>query len=161
MHLAAEFPIDILEAAFAFDKLLMLTQLACDVWEEQGAAEALRAVAVGLVELVGRIHAQASRTQRHAIRSALVDGMAMLVERHGSDAAMDSAFGAYYHHLVARGLPRRAAMMAVMRKMLAVAYRLLKSQQTYDPTKVFAQLVVHSSTSEPPAAPPQMASVRA
>ena len=34
----------------------------------------------------------------------------------------DSAFRAYYHHLVARGRPRRAAMMAVMRKMLAVAY---------------------------------------
>ena len=52
-------------------------------------------------------------------------------------------------------------MMAVMRKMLAVAYRLLKSQQTYDPTKVFAQPVVHSPTSKPPAVPPPMTSVRA
>jgi transposase len=48
----------------------------------------------------------------------------------------DSAFGSYYHHLVARGLKGRAAMMAVMRKMLAVAYRLLKTQEMYDPTKV-------------------------
>jgi transposase len=73
----------------------------------------------------------------------------------------DSAFGAYYHHLVARGLPRRAAMMAVMRKMLMVAYRLLKTQQAYDPTKVFAQPVGHSAPSDPPAVQPQLASVGA
>lgn len=36
-----------------------------------------------------------------------------------------SAFGAYYHRLVARGMKKREAMMAVMRKMLTVAYRLL------------------------------------
>ena len=73
----------------------------------------------------------------------------------------DSAFGAYYHHLVARGLPRRAAMMAVMRKMLMVAYRLLKTQEAYDPAKVFAQAVVHSPASEPQPAQPQLASVGA
>jgi transposase len=33
----------------------------------------------------------------------------------------DSALGAYSHYPVARGRPRRAAMMAVMRKMLTVA----------------------------------------
>jgi transposase len=73
----------------------------------------------------------------------------------------DSAFGSYYHHLVARGLKGRAAMMAVMRKMLVVAYRLLKTQEMYDPTKVFAQLVVHSPASEPQAVHSQMTSVGA
>jgi transposase len=35
----------------------------------------------------------------------------------------DSAFGAYYHRLVARGMKARDTLMAVMRKMLIVAYR--------------------------------------
>ncbi len=33
------------------------------------------------------------------------------------------------------------AMMAVMHKMLIVAYRLLRTQEMYDPTKVCAVLV--------------------
>jgi hypothetical protein len=49
-----------------------------------------------------------------------------------------SAFGASSHRLVARGLKKRDAMMAVMRKMLIVAYRLLRTGETYDPTKVGA-----------------------
>jgi transposase len=49
-----------------------------------------------------------------------------------------SAFGASYHRLVTRGLKKRDAMMAVMRKMLIVAYRLLRTGETYDPTKVGA-----------------------
>lgn len=48
----------------------------------------------------------------------------------------DSPFGAYFHRLVARGLKRRVALMAVMRKMLAVAYHLLKTQEPFDPSKV-------------------------
>jgi transposase len=32
----------------------------------------------------------------------------------------DSAFGAYYHRLVARGMKKREAMMAVMRKMVMI-----------------------------------------
>jgi transposase len=73
----------------------------------------------------------------------------------------DSAFGAYYHHLIARGLLKRAAMMAVMRKMLTVAYRLLKTKQTYDPAKVFAQAVSHSPASDSQPVQSQMASVGA
>ena len=47
-----------------------------------------------------------------------------------------SAFGAYYRRLVARGLKKGSALMAVMRKMLAVAVHLLKhEQQDYDPSK--------------------------
>ena len=50
-----------------------------------------------------------------------------------------SAFGAYYHRLVERGLKKGSALMAVMRKMLAVAVHLLKhEQENYDPSKVCA-----------------------
>jgi len=40
--------------------------------------------------------------------------------------------------MVTRGLRGRKAIMAVMRKMLLVAFHLLKSGETYDPTKVWA-----------------------
>jgi len=44
-----------------------------------------------------------------------------------------SAFGAYYQRLVARGLKKGSALMAVMRKMLAVTVHLLKhEQEDYD-----------------------------
>lgn len=50
-----------------------------------------------------------------------------------------SPFRAYYEALVARGLKGRKAVMAVMRKMLLVAYRLLKHpNEEYDPKKVWA-----------------------
>ncbi|MCA1598036.1 MAG: IS110 family transposase [Chloroflexi bacterium] len=49
-----------------------------------------------------------------------------------------SAFGAYYQALGARGLKGNAALVAVMRKMLVVAYRLLRSGDSYDPSKVWA-----------------------
>ncbi len=73
----------------------------------------------------------------------------------------DSAFGAYYRHLVARGLPRRSAMMAVMRKMLMVAYRLLKTQEPYDPAKVLAPAVSHPPGSDSQPVQPQLTSVGA
>jgi len=47
-----------------------------------------------------------------------------------------SAFGAYDHRLVERGLKKGSALMAVMRKMLAVAAHLLKTGEEYDPQKV-------------------------
>lgn len=49
-----------------------------------------------------------------------------------------SAFRAYYEAMVARGLKGKAALVAVMRKMLAVAFHLLKNGGEYDPTKVWA-----------------------
>jgi transposase len=49
-----------------------------------------------------------------------------------------SAFGAYYHRLVARGMKKGSALVAVMRKMLAVAAHVMKSGEMYDPTKVGA-----------------------
>jgi transposase len=50
----------------------------------------------------------------------------------------DSAFAAYYRHLVGQGVSKMSALMAVMRKMLTVAYRLLKSGGHYDAAKVWA-----------------------
>lgn len=47
-----------------------------------------------------------------------------------------SAFGAYYHRLVQRGLKKGKALMAVMRKMLVVAVHLLRTEEAYDPAKV-------------------------
>ena len=49
----------------------------------------------------------------------------------------ESAFGAYYQRLVQRGLKKGSALMAVMRKMLAVAAHLLMHEdEEYDPSKV-------------------------
>jgi transposase len=48
-----------------------------------------------------------------------------------------SAFAAYYRRLVARGLKARDALTAVMRKMLIVAYHLLRSNELYDSAKVY------------------------
>lgn len=47
-----------------------------------------------------------------------------------------SAFGAYFQRLVARGMKRCGALVAVMRKMLAVVYHLLKTHEPFDPAKV-------------------------
>jgi transposase len=74
-------------------------------------------------------------------RTLYLAAMASLRRKH-------SAFKEYYAGLVARGLSGQKALVAVMRKMLLVAYRLLKSGGVYDPAKVGAP---------PPAATPQEA----
>ena len=48
-----------------------------------------------------------------------------------------SAFGAYYQHLVGRGLKKMSALMAVMRKMVAVTTHLMQTGEDYDPSKVW------------------------
>ena len=58
-----------------------------------------------------------------------------------------SAFGASYRALEARGLRGYRALMAVMRKMLVVAYHLLKSGERYDPTKVWSGAVAQGAGS--------------
>lgn len=47
-----------------------------------------------------------------------------------------SAFGAYYHRLIARGLGKKTALMAVMRKMVGIAAYLLRTGEDYEPAKV-------------------------
>ena len=58
-----------------------------------------------------------------------------------------SAFGAYYRAMEARGLRGYRALMAVMRKMLVVAYHLLRSGEQYDPTKVWSGAAAVATTS--------------
>ncbi|GHO68047.1 hypothetical protein KSC_069390 [Ktedonobacter sp. SOSP1-52] len=53
-----------------------------------------------------------------------------------SIALQGSAFGAYYQHLVERGLKKMSALMAVMRKMVAVTTHLMQTGEDYDPGKV-------------------------
>ena len=68
-HLSPQFPVKIFDTALAFTELSVLTGLFRDVGKEQGAAEALGAVAVGVGELVGGVHAQPFGTQGHPIGS--------------------------------------------------------------------------------------------
>ncbi len=58
-----------------------------------------------------------------------------------------SAFGAYYRALEARGVRGYRALMAVMRKMLVVAYHLLKSGEQYEPSKVWSGAAAVVTTS--------------
>src|SRR5713226_320750 len=50
-----------------------------------------------------------------------------------------SPFGAYYQRLVARGMKKGMAVVAVMRKMLMVAVHLIQTEESYDPGKVAVQ----------------------
>jgi transposase len=59
----------------------------------------------------------------------------------------NSAFGQYYHRLIAGGMKKVEALMAVMRKMLLVAYHLLRTQETYDPRKVCVAPGQHTPSS--------------
>ena len=60
---ATELTIDVLDTAFLFAKLLMLTGLAGAQGKEERTAIALGAVAVGMLELVGGMHAQTAHAQ--------------------------------------------------------------------------------------------------
>ncbi len=64
----------------------MVTGLARRRWIEQRAAIALRAIAVGVLKLVGGMHAQACRAARRPIRVARLVLVPMGVERDGGDA---------------------------------------------------------------------------
>jgi transposase len=50
---------------------------------------------------------------------------------------LDSAFAAYYRHLVGQGITKMSALMTLTRKLWTVAYRVLKSGSRYDATKVW------------------------
>jgi transposase len=50
-----------------------------------------------------------------------------------------SPFGAYYQRLVARGMKKGMAVVAVMRKMLIIAVHLIQTEEHYDPGKVAVQ----------------------
>ena len=56
-HQSAGLDVDVLDAALAKGLLFMLTRLASPGWIQQRTAIALGAVAIGMLELVGRVHA--------------------------------------------------------------------------------------------------------
>src|SRR5216683_3331300 len=64
---AAEFPIGVFDAAFAFGELFVFTGLASLFGEEQRALEALATIAVGVIELLGGMHGQTDGAARSAI----------------------------------------------------------------------------------------------
>ena len=86
-HLGSGFPVEVFDAALALFELLVLTALSIGLGKEQGAAKALGAVAVGVRELVGGMHAQPDGTQGYAIRSTLTLRMAVRVEGNGGNTA--------------------------------------------------------------------------
>jgi hypothetical protein len=55
-HLTALLPIDIIDTAFALRKLRMIAWLSSGDGKEQGAAKALSAIAVGMLEAIGGTH---------------------------------------------------------------------------------------------------------
>src|SRR5438046_4762887 len=90
-HLPTQFPVGIFDTATAFGKLGMVARLSGYVRKEQRAAEALGAVPIGVLERKGRMHEQAFGTPGRAIGIAGKRGMGMLIERNGSDAAMQGS----------------------------------------------------------------------
>lgn len=90
-HEAAFLPIDILDAATSRGKLGLLAGRGAGLRKEQRAAKAQSGVAVGVCERELRDHAQADGAEGSAIGVALGGGMAVLVERNGSDAACASS----------------------------------------------------------------------
>src|SRR5712691_10643699 len=87
---AAPFPVDIRDAATAFGELLMCAGGCGRLGKEPGRLPALRALAVGRVELFRGMHGQADGATRRAVRQASERRFALLVERQRRDAAMTS-----------------------------------------------------------------------
>ena len=87
-HQAAFLSIGVLDTAFAFGKLGMRTGLARRLWKEQGTTKALGAKAVGVLKLVGGMHAQACPAARSAIGVAWHLVVAMAIEGNGGDASL-------------------------------------------------------------------------
>ena len=90
-HQPAGLDIEVFDAAFLFEKLLVLAGLAGGLGEEQGTTVALGAIAFGMLELIGRLHAQAYGAARDAIGVAKDSGMTVRIEGDSRDAATESA----------------------------------------------------------------------
>ena len=85
-HQPTSFGIDVLDTALALDELLMVARLAGVLWEEERTAKALGAVAVGMAERVGGVHAQACRAVGGPIGVAWDVLVSMAVERDSGNA---------------------------------------------------------------------------
>ena len=75
-----------MDTASAKGLLVMVTDLACALRNEQGTAKTLGTKAVGVPELEGRIHAQAFRTRGRAIGIMRHVFVFMALERNGGDS---------------------------------------------------------------------------
>lgn len=53
----AKFDIDVLDAAFLFEKLFVLTGLPCGLWVQERTAKALGTISIGMMELGRGEHA--------------------------------------------------------------------------------------------------------
>src|SRR5579875_400906 len=85
-HQTTRFPVEVLDTAFLFEELRMVTAFAVRCGKEQRATKALGAIAVGMHEERGGMHAQTFATARHAVGVTTTIRMAVLIERDGSDA---------------------------------------------------------------------------
>ena len=56
-HQPSFFPVNVLDAPFAFSELLVLTGGTSFLWEKQWATETLGPIAIGMIELDGWVHA--------------------------------------------------------------------------------------------------------
>ena len=69
----------------------MVAVLAGGLGKEQRTTEPLGAIAIGVGEEKLGVHGQAFRADGSAISGPLVERMGMLIEGHGSDAAMQGS----------------------------------------------------------------------
>ena len=82
-HLGTLLAVEVLDTAAAFGELLVVTALSRWLRIKQGTRKALGAIAVGVLEALGRLHTQALGTQGDAIGITSALRMAMGVEGDG------------------------------------------------------------------------------
>jgi hypothetical protein len=90
LHATTNFPIGIFLAAIAFEKLEMVTGFSRRLRHEQWTTKALRTIAVGMIELEGRHHAQALAADGNSIPITRGSRIFMLIERDGSNPPLTS-----------------------------------------------------------------------
>nr|WP_242527381.1 hypothetical protein [Ktedonosporobacter rubrisoli] len=84
----AELDIDVFDTTFLLEKLLMLTGLPHRNRIQERTTEALGAIAIGMIKLVGGEHAQPSVTTGGAISFTIGQRVAMSIDWNSRDATM-------------------------------------------------------------------------
>ena len=80
---ASQFPVPIIDTALAFSELLVVTGSSRRLRTQQGTAETVSAIAVGVVKVEGGLHQEALCVTGSAIGGSSIERMAVLVERDG------------------------------------------------------------------------------
>ena len=86
-HQTTWLDVDVLDTAFLLGELCMVADLSRRFRKQERTAVALGTIAVGMSELVGRVHAQPPGAQRYAVSIALRERIVMLIQGNGGDAA--------------------------------------------------------------------------